>query len=175
MLLIILSGQRSQSIHLFDIDHMYLSSSRVEFVIQNPTKTSSPDSHNGKFEFIEFTPNRELCVITVLEEYLKRTIDVRGVNKQLLLTYRKPNNAASRDTIKRWVLNCMSEAGIDTDMFKAHSARGASTSYAKKMNVSISLIMKTAGWRNVNTFNKFYNMSVKENYGNQLLMAYQEC
>ena len=173
MLLCILSGQRCQSIHLFDVYNMQLSFNKVEFVVVMPTKTSGPSSHNGTFEFLGYPPNRRLCVVTVLKEYLSRTLDARGKTKQLLLTHRKPHGAATHDTVRRWIRSCLDLAGIDTSIFKAHSVRGASTSFADKHNVSLELIMKTAGWKSKCTFTKYYKFHVKENYGQCILDAFQ--
>lgn len=170
MLLCVLSGQRSQSVHLFDVINMQLSYSRVEFVIPDCTKTSRPGFHNGVFEYQAYAPNRRLCVVTVLKEYLKRTLDVRGKTHSLLLTHAKPHGAASADTIRRWVKDCLKLGGIDTSIFKPHSTRGASTSHACNMNVSLDLIMKSAGWQKENTFTKYYKFKVKKNFGNEILV-----
>ena len=49
----------------------------------------------------------------------------------------------------------MKEAGIDVNTFKSHSTRAASTSTAKRMDVPIEDILKTAGWSTEQTFQKF--------------------
>ena len=172
MLLCILSGQRSQSIHLFNVQDMQLSFNRVEFVVTELTKTSKPGSHNGVFEFRGYPPNRRLCVVTVLKEYLERTLTVRKTCKQLFLTHIAPHTGASSDTVKRWVRECLTLAGIDVDIFKAHSVRGASTSFASRMNISMDLIMRTAGWQAECTFTKFYKLPVKKNFGAQVIEAH---
>ena len=65
-------------------------------------------------------------------------------------------------------------AGIDTSTFGVHSTRAASTSAAKAHNVSITTIMKSAGWSSKSTFSKFYKKAIagaKENFGQKLLDA----
>ena len=172
MLLCIFTGQRSQAIHLFNVENMQLSFNRAEFVVTDLLKTSSPNSHKGVFEYKGFPPNRRLCIVTVLKEYLQRTLDIRGKTKQLLLTRKKPHGAASSDTVKRWVRECLELSGVDTSIFKAHSTRSASTSFGAKHNLSLDLIMKTAGWQNECTFTKFYKFEVKQNFGHEVLKAY---
>ena len=54
---------------------------------------------------------------------------------------------------------------MDTDKFKAHSVRAASTSAAKAANVPILTIMKSAGWKLESTFRKFYNKPITSNDG----------
>lgn len=174
MLLCLLSGQRSQSIYMFDVRNMTLGpkASRAEFLIANVTKTSRPGQHNGTFEYVAFPANRRLCVVTVLIHYLERTLDARQGTKALLLTHSKPHGAASSDSIRRWVKKCLELAGIDTNIFKPHSVRGASTSFAARMNVSLDLIMRSAGWQRQSTFSKYYNFDVKANFGTKILEAY---
>ena len=47
-------------------------------------------------------------------------------------------------------------AGIDTEIFCAHSIRGASTSEALRQGISITKILDTADWLQENTFSKFF-------------------
>ena len=50
-------------------------------------------------------------------------------------------------------------AGINTELFSAHSTRCASTSKATA-SVSTDVILATAGWTEESTFRKFYNKPV---------------
>ena len=56
----------------------------------------------------------------------------------------------------------LSEAGIQTDVFKAHSVRAASSSAAMAKGVSIGDIMQTAGWSRSSTFEKFYYKPIEQ-------------
>ncbi|CAG2227253.1 Leucine-rich repeat-containing protein 56 [Mytilus edulis] len=61
-----------------------------------------------------------------------------GKHEPLLLSYVKPHQPVSRDTISRWIKVVMAKANIDTTIFKAHSVRSASVSKAKMNAVPIS-------------------------------------
>ena len=50
----------------------------------------------------------------------------------------------------------LTEAGIDTEIFKAHSVRGASSSTAAAAGVTTVDILKAADWSSAGTFQKFY-------------------
>ncbi len=130
MLLALLSGQRGQTIHLLDIRNMSLSKSHVCFRIGDLVKQSRPGTHIQELSFKAYAPDRRLCIVTVLTEYIERTKNPRGTITQLLLTHRAPVRAASRDTIRRWIRDVMSNAGIDMNIFTPHSTRAASTSKA---------------------------------------------
>jgi len=56
----------------------------------------------------------------------------------------------------------LAEAGIDTDTFKAHSVRGASSSAALRKGVHISDILQTADWSKDSTFKRFYYRPVAD-------------
>ena len=64
----------------------------------------------------------------------------------------------------------LKNAGIDTDIFKAHSVRGASTTAAVNSNVPLDDVMKMADWSRVSTFQKFYYKPIfKANYAHSVL------
>jgi hypothetical protein len=55
----------------------------------------------------------------------------------------------------------LKESGIDTNQFKGHSTRHASTSAAFRAGLNIESIRNAAGWsRNSNVFAKFYNKPI---------------
>ena len=53
-------------------------------------------------------------------------------------------------------MRILKDAGIDTDEFKAHSTRGASTSKAQAMGLSCSEILEAARWSKMTTFKRHY-------------------
>lgn len=59
-------------------------------------------------------------------------------------------------TVSRWVKSLMLKAGIKKQ-FGVHSTRAAATSAAKMKGVPITSIIKTAGWSNARTFERFYH------------------
>ena len=79
----------------------------------------------------------------------------------MLICHAEPHGPAPRDTISRWIIKqTMKAVGINTTVFKAHSTRGAATSAAKASNVTVQVIMNTAGWRSDSTFARFYDRPV---------------
>ena len=171
-LLVILTGQRSQAISLFDINNMFVEDDKIIFRVFEPMKTSGPKSHNGEFMYKAFV-DKNLCVVTCVNEYLEKVKDLRGDVTSLFVSYIKPHGRISRDALRRWLKVMMKNAGIDIT-FSSHSARGAATAFAAKANVSIDIILKTAGWSNENTFNKFYNLPIRQCMGDEILLAYKQ-
>ena len=169
MLCLVLSGQRGQTAHLLDVRNMTLTFSRVAFAIGDLAKTSRPGSHLDEVFYLAYAPDRRLCIVTVLKHYLERTLDIRGSETRLFLTLRQPHKAATKDTLRTWAKGALMEAGINMNVFKPHSVRLASSSFAAKNKLSIDTIMCTAGWHHETTFTKYYNMPIKGNFGQHIL------
>ena len=54
-------------------------------------------------------------------------------------------------TISRWIKNVLREAGIDTEVFKGHSTRSASTSKAGLGGTFLTEILERDSWSNAST------------------------
>ena len=44
-----------------------------------------------------YQPDKRLCVVTFLEEYVRRTLPLRG-SSRLLISYEKPHDSVTTDT-----------------------------------------------------------------------------
>jgi hypothetical protein len=89
-------------------------------------------------------------LVYVLRAYEGQTQSVRAGESQLFI---KPHRAVS---IVRWLKSLLTEAGVDTSIFHAHSVRGASSSTAANMGVTTNDILKAADWSSESVFQKFY-------------------
>lgn len=176
MLLVLLSGQRSQTIHALDISNMKLSENKCIFYISKLLKHSRIGTHQQPLQYIAFPKNPALCVIACIKEYMERTKTIRETNKEskLLVSYQKPFKAISKDTVTRWIKTVLGLAGIDLDVFTPHSTRAASTSAAAKAGLPLSSILSSAGWSNENTFTRFYKKEVKANFGQSLIYSFMK-
>ena len=132
MLLLLVSGQRGQTIHLLDINHMFVSDDKYIFVISNHLKQSKPGMSNPHV-VLESFERPSICVVTALKEYLVRTKSSRGTGHSFV----KPYKPVSRDTVTRWVRCTLALTGIDMTKYSAHSTRAASVSAATRANVNI--------------------------------------
>ena len=169
-LLFLLTGQRCQTIHSIELSGIQSLPDLFRITILQPVKTSKPGKHIQPLELKAFATEPNLCIVLHLSEYIKRTNSLRGSHTKLFLSHQKPHNPVSRDTISRWVKSTMKLAGIDTNVFTAHSCRSASTSAAKASGLSLSEIFKSAGWSNATTFARFYDkLLISENFGQSVL------
>ena len=124
-------------------------------------KQNRPGWSENCLEFFTYPPDRRLCVIFVLKEYLKRTVRLRNNCNKLFINYIKLFGPFTKDTISRWLKNVMSRSGIDINTVSAHSVRAASTSKAYANLVPVDNILKVAGWSNAETFARFYKKPIE--------------
>lgn len=162
MLLGLTNAARAQTLHVLSYKQLKKSSSGYLLKFNSLLKQSRPGFDCSCLVLKSYPPDRRLCIITVLKEYLARTKPCRkDSDDSLLISYVKPYRPVSRDTISRWIRVVMSRSGIDIRKFTAHSVRAAATSKAKAMMVPISDILKTAGWSQESTFAKFYDKTIQ--------------
>ena len=148
-LLMLLSGQRIQTIHLLDIRYMTLTESSCSFSISKPVKQTRPGTHVNDLVFHAYFKDPGLCIVECLQEYVIRTKHLRGEETQLLISFVKPHKAVLEVRVRvRY-------------QFGAHSTRSASTSAAKRSGLDITTIMRAAGWSNASTFAQFYNKPIE--------------
>ena len=89
------------------------------------------------------------------------TEDIRPADRleanPLFPSYIKPHRPVTSQRIAHWIKDLLGEAGVhvDTDTFKAHSVRGASTTAAPSKGVSLQDIFCTADWNAESTFQQF--------------------
>ena len=81
--------------------------------------------------------------------------------KEFIITYGKPHKPASSDTISRWIKDELGIAGINTEVYKPHRRRYASTSKARDFYTHrlIHNIYK-CGVANLNSGHKFIKCRV---------------
>lgn len=160
MLLLLVTGQRGQSIHLLNIVTMHLSDTSCVFNLTSHIKTSKPGKPASAITVQEFKQDCCMCPIKTLKEYLKRTDTIRGDEQQLFISFVKPHKSVTRDTISRWAKIVLQRSGIDTDLFTSHRTRAASASKAKQKDVPLDEILSQAGWSTADTFRKFYDKPI---------------
>lgn len=161
MLLLLLTGQRGQTIHLLQIQDIKFLENTVEISFPHLLKHSKPGKRQDPAVLEVFPENSVLCIVSVIQEYLARTKPLRGNESKLFIRTQSPFKAVTRATVSRWVKTLMTKAGIDTGKFKPHSTRAASTSTARDKGPPVQSIMKVAGWTQESTFRRFYHKPIK--------------
>lgn len=162
-ILALTSGHRVQTLSLIKIKNIIFTSDGVQIKIPDIIKTSKKNSLQPMLYLKTYTNKIEICPVHTVKTYLNVTKDIRRNIENLILTFKRPYHNATSQSISRWIKMTLTEAGIDTSVFTAHSTRHAATSAANRAGLNIDLIRKTAGWSNDSaTFARFYNRPLSE-------------
>ena len=73
-LIALLSRQRCQTIHLLTIDNMTLVADKYTFHVMEKIKQTRVGTHLQLLEFLKYSLEPQLCVVTHLLEYVKKTV-----------------------------------------------------------------------------------------------------
>ena len=152
-LLALCTAQRSQTLVMLDLDSMNDNGNSISFDINSLTKTCRPGSQFQSV-VLECFNNHKLCIVRTIRKYIERTKKHRK-SRKLIVSY-KTFKQISTSTLAHWLKIVLKNSNINTNVFQAHSYRGASTSAAYDAGVSVQKILKTANWSNSQTFHKFY-------------------
>ena len=145
MLIVLTTGQRCQTLTYMDIleNYMTMNDQYFSFALTDYVKKDRPGSVLGNVALYIY-PEKKFCVYETLQAYLQETRLCRS-SQRLLVSYIKPFKAVTSATNGRWIKTVLTQAGIDTNVFTAHSKRSASTSKAAAAAVPVDIILATAG------------------------------
>ena len=159
-LLGLLSGQRGQTLQAINKECIYITDDVCTIMISSVLKTTGPAFHTSPLKFNKYPSDSRICAIENIIRYMDLTADVRGENSQLFLSYVKPYHPIGIGTIRRWIVETLTAAGIDTKTYTAHSTRSAATSKAFANGATIIEICRAAGWKNCPVFAKHYKRDI---------------
>jgi hypothetical protein len=126
------------------------------------TKTRKAGPPKEAF-FTSFEEDPGICPVATLRAYEDATKEWRNPDVKpnlLFLALNKPHKPVTSASIARWIKELLTDAGVYTDKFSAHSTRAAASSSAKAAGLSTADIMKMAGWSRQSTFEKFYHKPI---------------
>lgn len=160
VLLALGSGQRCQTLAAIRLSQIVLGENLI-IKVPDRVKTSSVGRYQPLLCFSRFPDRKNLCIVELLEHYIKCTKDLRSSDCDFLfISCVKPHNPVGSQTISRWIRQCLADCGVD-DIYSAHSTRHASTSLASKKGVPVDLIKRAAGWSgDSRVFANFYNRPI---------------
>jgi len=167
-LIAIASGQRRSSIQALSIEpgHIRWEKSGVRLIPVASFVAKNQTASSGSVEF--FLPSlasfssveedKVWCPVRALKWYISRTKSLRS-SSDLFITTTAPHRAASKDTISRWLVECIKLTGdgvLQSGPLRAHDTRALSTSWALFNGATIEQLQKAAFWANPNSFISCY-------------------
>lgn len=148
-LLALATGHRLQTLQLIRTENIVFTATGVRIFISDNIKTSRLNSFQPCLEMAYFPDRSKICVVFSLIAYVERTAELRITQEDSLYLFirsTEPYSNVSRATIAKWIKATLAAAGINTQIFGAHSTRHASTSKAFEQGISWDQIRTTVGW-----------------------------
>ena len=98
-----------------------------------------------------------LCPVEAVRTWIEKSTHLPSQpNRSLFISLKPPFKNLSAQRIAKVVKETMQQAGIDTELWKAHSLRGSSASKAAAQGAKVDELFKLARWSSYQTFQKFY-------------------
>ena len=143
---------------------------RIRTVLGFLPKTANP-AHLGADVFLPKFAQKDLCVVSCLQYYLKLTNNIMKKknmsHNHLFVCYghQSQGRVVNKRTISGWLVKVIRAAYAAagkplSQKVKAHSTRAQATSIANLKGVPFENIMKAADWRQKSTFIRHYGLEV---------------
>lgn len=159
MLLALASGSRCSELASLDTRYMKKVPDGIVLQLTRHKKNARCSEMPGQLFIGELKGEKKLCPCACLIDYINKTKNARnGTEDPILRAQNKKQGKVGTATVARWLTDCIRMAGTDVKTGKsiAHSTRGKATSEAKKNGMSTAEIMKAAGWKTDQIFERFY-------------------
>lgn len=157
LLFLLATGIRGHTLLGARIDQMQIAENKFIFHIDRSFYKQNRQGWNPEPVIIkELKENSEICPFRTLKSYLERSQNIRGSHKFLFITTRGEHHPISRATLRRWIVEALKEAGIDTMSYGSGSTRSAATSKAFAEGAPLDTILASGGWSRESTFQRFY-------------------
>ena len=158
MLMSLSAASRCSEMSYLDLNQAYPNPKGIEFLLPRHKKNNKYSSLPGKI-FISKIEIEGICPVKCLEEYIKRTKDVRNANASSNLVFRSisnPESGVTPKTISRWLTSCIQESGFEVTNSMGHSVRSKAVTKASLKGMSTQDIVNSVGWKSDSCFYKHY-------------------
>ena len=142
VLLALASLLRVSELAAINLQSIAFSNNGVNFSLLKPRKAQ----HSGPLQSF-FIPSLQVpgsCPVEAVRSYIDVTAPYRNSsnNCNLFISCIKPHRVVTSNTVSGWIRSLLTDAGIDTTIFSAHSTRGAAASKAFNVGMSMDAILK---------------------------------
>ena len=166
VLLALTSADQGSELAAHDLRFRKFHPEGAEFNLSELTKSVHVGKNLKSSFHSSFPQDKLLCPCECLKVYESLTSTFRPVDpaqpNKLFLAIIRPHKPVKSATLVHWIKNLLVKSGIDSNIFTAHSTRGAASSTAARAGMSVSDILRVADWSSDNTFQRFYYKPVHD-------------
>ena len=116
-------------------------------------------THTRSIVYEKYISEPTLCIYSHLTRYIELTAPLRGATQQLLISFNRPHQAVSVDTISQWCKDFLKQASIDMSKYKGPQHSHCINIICRTCCYSdLTRILLAAGWTSEDTFRRFYDL-----------------
>ena len=145
------AASRFSSLQRLHVRYMTKGANKVTFYFAKLPKIWRKSKPPPSLTIIGFPEDFQLYLMDTLDTYLLRIKDRRFGKSLLLLSFQRPYKEVISSTVSSWIKKILKLEKVDTDMYKTHSTRLASTSNVKLKGLSLTDILKRGSWSRKST------------------------
>ena len=151
---------RGAELHQIDLNYLSPYQDKYIFDLAGLVKNVKQGKKPAPIEFYRFE-DPLLCPLRCIDSYITMT-DAwrdRGKPSALFLSYIAPHKPISKSRLAGWIKDSINLAGVDTNIFTAHSVRGASSSKVFLQGLSAKEVIDHGSGARESTWQKFYYLA----------------
>ena len=169
MLILLSTMRRKNELLLLNLDKVSFKPHLARFTLTGLPKTYTLYHRVESLRFLtvrSYPKEPKICPLKALTCYMLKTRSVRAT-RQLFISNNPPYGKIAPMTLKRWILDVMTAAGVNTSVYGPYSTRHASSSAARAAGMPIDHIIQLAGWTSPSSFIIHYSLPIEhcENAG----------
>ena len=162
-LLSLIGIPRGAETHQFDLRFLSPYKDRNVFELNGTVKNVQEGERPKPIMFHSHEDDPKLCPVKSLTDYMHLTDPWRkeGEPTALFLSYISPHKPITKPRLAGWLKQALLLAEVDTQVFQAHSFRGAASSKALLKGLSVKEVVQHGNWKRESTWQRFYHKEVQ--------------
>ena len=157
-LLALIGIPRGAELHMFDLNYLAKYGGRYTFDLAGNIKNGKEGVVPQPVVFHQHLDDKKLCPVSCIDKYISETAAWRpnGLPSKFFLSF-KTHKPVTKSSLARWIKQALHWADVDTEVFQAHSLRGASTSKAFLKGLAVKDVVNHGKWSLESTWQKYYH------------------
>lgn len=167
-LLMLATLRRQRKLIMMTTDRCVIQATGLEFKLSKPVKNYNCKTYKDNPHLLTvFVPglveDKKLCPVHTLQHYILRTQSFRTDGKFFIRTT-DPFMPVTSATFRQWLISTLSDSGIDTQKFRAHSYHHSSSSASFSKGTPLDVVVAQGGWLSATTFVTMYLKNIVPKY-----------
>ena len=150
-LMMLATARRQVDIAALSLLHMRQLNDKILLNIPRACKTYNRAFFMNQMIMLERFEDSKVCPMRALKKYLSWTCKLRN-SQTIFITTNPPFKGASSQTLRRWIRDTLTAAGVNMRIFNPYSTRAASASKEAFTSGTLKAVMDKGQWRSENSF-----------------------